>query len=113
MVLATSSVPFSYLTGIFEWRRRFEGAEIWSMLWSKDIFREDQVKVQIFFAKIRYGLVIFTIGGCSTLWHYFSPGVLGQGDILSVAYVLLNVSILPPLIYLGHLGGIIVYEGID
>jgi hypothetical protein len=96
MVLATLSVPFSYLTGIFEWKRRFEGAEIWSMIWSTDIIREDRVKIQILFAKIRYGLVIFAIG-----------------DILSMVYILLNLSILPPLIYLGHLGGIIVYEGID
>jgi hypothetical protein len=57
--------------------------------------------------------VIFAIGGCCTLWHYISPGVLLEGDILSMAYILLNLSILPPLIYLGHLGGIIVYEGID
>jgi hypothetical protein len=99
MVLATLSVPFSYLTGIFEWKRRFEGAEIWSMIWSTDIIREDRVKIQILFAKIRYGLVI--------------PGVLAEGDILSMVYILLNLSILPPLIYLGHLGGIIVYEGID
>jgi uncharacterized membrane protein len=113
MVLATLSVPFSYVTGIFEWRRRFKGAGIWSMLWSKDFFREDQVKVEIFFAKIRYGLVVFAIGGCCTLWHYISPGVLERGDILSAAYLLLNISILPPLVYLGHLGGIIVYEGID
>src|SRR3972149_6192090 len=96
MVLATFSVPFSYLTGILEWRKRFKG-----------------VMIPIFAAKIRYGLVIFIIGGCSTLWHYISPGILERGDILSVVYILLNVSILLPLIYLGHLGGIIVYEGLD
>ena len=96
MVLATFSVPFSYLTGILEWRKRFKG-----------------VMIPIFAAKIRYGLVIFIIGGCSTLWHYISPGILERGDILSAAYILLNASILLPLIYLGHLGGIIVYEGLD
>ncbi|MEK6560224.1 MAG: hypothetical protein AABZ07_00695, partial [Nitrospirota bacterium] len=96
MVLATFSVPFSYLTGILEWRKRFKG-----------------VMIPIFAAKIRYGLVIFIVGGCSTLWHYISPGILERGDILSVVYILLNVSILLPLIYLGHLGGIIVYEGLD
>ncbi len=96
MVLATFSVPFSYLTGILEWRKRFKG-----------------VMIPIFAAKIKYGVVIFIIGGCSTLWHYISPGILERGDILSVIYVLLNVSIILPLIYLGHLGGIIVYEGLD
>ena len=96
MVLATFSVPFSYLTGILEWRKRFKG-----------------VMIPIFAAKIKYGPVIFIIGGCSTLWHYISPGILERGDILSAAYILLNASILLPLIYLGHLGGIIVYEGLD
>ncbi len=94
MILATFSVPFSYLTGISEWRKRYKG-----------------VMMQIFRAKIIYGLVIFAIGGCLTLWHYTSPGVLENGGTQSLAFILLNVSILPPLIYLGHLGGIIVYEG--
>jgi len=96
MVLATFSVPVSYLTGILEWRKRFKG-----------------IMIPIFAAKIKYGVVVFVIGGCSTFWHYLSPGILERGDILSVVYVLLNVSIILPLIYLGHLGGIIVYEGLD
>ncbi|MFQ5585861.1 MAG: DUF2231 domain-containing protein [Thermodesulfobacteriota bacterium] len=95
MILATFSAPLSYLTGILEWKRRHQGAMI-----------------PIFATKIRYGPVIFIIGGCCTLWHYLSPGVL-DGGILSVAYVLLNLAILPPLVYLGHLGGIIVYEGVE
>ncbi len=96
MVLATFSVPVSYLTGIVEWRKRFKG-----------------VMIPIFAAKIKYGVVIFVIGGCSTLWRYITPGILERGDILSVVYVLFTVSIMAPLIYLGHLGGIIVYEGLD
>lgn len=96
MVFATFSAPFSYLTGIFEWKRRFEGAMI-----------------PIFLTKIRYGLAPFIIGGFCTLWHYLYPGVLVNGGIQSVVFILLNISILPPLIYLGHVGGIIVYEGVD
>lgn len=96
MVFATFSAPFSYLTGIFEWKRRFEGAMI-----------------PIFLTKIRYGLAPFIIGGFCTLWHYLYPEVLVNGGIQSVVFILLNISILPPLIYLGHVGGIIVYEGVD
>ena len=96
MALATFSVPVSYLTGILEWRKRFKG-----------------IMIPIFAAKIKYGVVVFVIGGCSTFWHYLTPGILERGDILSVVYVLLNVSIILPLIYLGDLGGIIVYEGLD
>ncbi|MCC6544726.1 MAG: hypothetical protein IT392_09525 [Nitrospirae bacterium] len=96
MVLATFSVPVSYLTGLLEWRKRFKG-----------------IMIPIFAAKIKYGVVVFIIGGCSTLWHYLSPSILVRGDILSVLFILLNISIMVPLIYLGHLGGIIVYEGLD
>src|SRR4030067_2788953 len=90
MVLATFSTPVSYLTGILEWRKRFKG-----------------IMIPIFASKIKYGPVMFIIGGCSTLWHYLSPGILERGDLLSVVYVLFTVSIMLPLIYLGHLGGII------
>lgn len=93
MVLATLSVPFSYLTGILEWKQKYEGSEL-----------------PIFTAKIRYGLVMLAIGGCCTIWHLVNPEVLEGGNILSVVYVFLNLSILPPLVYLGYLGGIILYE---
>lgn len=96
MVLATFSVPLSYLTGILEWKKRYRG-----------------VMVPLFLAKIRFGLVIFVIGGSCTLWHYIFPGVLENGGIQSLVFILLNISILPLLIYLGHLGGIIVYEELD
>lgn len=96
MLAATLSAPFSYLTGILEWKKRYHGA-----------------MVQIFLVKIRYGMVIFVIGGCCTLWFYLSPTILMERGLISIFFVLLNLSILPPLIYLGHLGGIIVYEGVD
>lgn len=96
MLLATFSVPVSYLTGILEWRKRFKG-----------------IMIPIFAAKIKYGPVVFIIGGLATLWYYVSPDILERGDILTVIYVLLNLSILLPLIYLGHLGSVIVYEGLD
>ncbi|MFQ5441179.1 MAG: DUF2231 domain-containing protein [Thermodesulfobacteriota bacterium] len=96
MVIATCSVPVSYLTGILQWRRKFQG-----------------VMIKIFYAKIRFGVVIFIIGLACTLWYYFSPAVLENRNIMTALFVLLNISIVPPIIYMGHLGGIIVYEGLD
>lgn len=96
MVLATISAPLSYLTGILEWRKRYQG-----------------VLIPIFYAKIKYGLVLFVIGGCATLWLFFSPAVLDNGGIPGLAFVLLNIAILPLLVYLGHLGGIIMHEELD
>jgi len=96
MALATLSVPFSFVTGITEWRKRYQGAA-----------------KRIFYDKIRYAAVVFVVGAGCTLWRYLFPGVLGQLSVQSVLFVLLNLSILPPLVYLGHLGGVIVFEGLE
>ncbi|MFQ5428581.1 MAG: DUF2231 domain-containing protein [Thermodesulfobacteriota bacterium] len=96
ITLATLSVPFSYLTGILQWKKKFQ-----SMM------------IEIFYTKLRYGLLVFILGAIATIWNYFSPEILAKGSLLRVVFVLLNLAILPPLIYLGHLGGIIVYEGVE
>lgn len=96
MLLATLSAPLSYLTGVLEWRQKYEG-----------------VKIPIFTTKIRYGIVLFALGAAATLWYFASPGVLAGGGALSAAFILLNVSILPVVIYLAYIGGVILYEGID
>ena len=96
MVLATLSVPFSYASGILEWKKRYQGA-----------------KKEIFYAKIRYGVPIFILGGGATLWRALSPEILTDGGLLTVPFILLNLSVLPIIVYLGHLGGVIVYEGTE
>lgn len=96
MVVATLSLPVSFLAGLYEWKRSHQ-----------------QAMVPIFMAKIRYGVVLFVLGAGATLWRALSPGVLEQMNIVSVLFILLNLLILVPLVYLGHLGGIIVYEGVD
>ncbi len=96
MVIATLSLPPSYYAGFVEWKRSHQ-----------------QAMVPIFIAKLRYGAAVFILGAAATLWRAFSPGVLVQLDILSVLFILLNLVILIPLVYLGHLGGIIVYEGVE
>lgn len=69
--------------------------------------------IQIFSTKIRYGIVVFVIGTCCTFWHYVSPEILKNLNIQSVFFAFLNFFILLPLVYLGHLGGIIVHEEVD
>jgi uncharacterized membrane protein len=96
MIVATLSVPVSYLAGLYEWKRSHQ-----------------QAMVPIFMAKIRFGVVVFVLGAAATLWRLFMPGILVDLNILSVLFILLNLLVLVPLIYLGHLGGIIVYEGTD
>ena len=96
LLLATISAPPSYLAGLFEWKRRHQGAMI-----------------PIFAAKIRYGMLVFAIGAVACVWHLLSPAVLSGGGIQSVLYLLLNLSVIAPILYLGHLGGMIVYEGVE
>ncbi len=96
MVLATLSLPFSYLTGILEWRQKFEG-----------------VRLPIFMAKIICGIAVFVIGAACTVWYALWPGVLEGGGIVMVIFILLNVSILPLLVILGYLGGKVLYERLE
>lgn len=96
MFLAILSVPVSYLTGIWEWKRRYQGA-----------------MVPIFLVKIKLGLVVFGMGLLCTVWHYLNPGVLTGGGIWRLIFIFLNLSILPVLTYLGYIGGVIVYRGVD
>ncbi len=96
ITLATLSVPFSYITGILQWRKKFQG-----------------MMIEIFYTKIRYGVLMFLLGAGATIWNFFSPEILAQGSLLTAVFVILNLAILAPLVYLGHLGGIIVYEGVE
>jgi len=96
ITLATMSVPFSYVTGILQWRKKFQA-----------------MTLQIFYIKLRYGALVFVLGASATLWNLISPEVLAQGSLLTALFVILNLAVLAPLVYLGHLGGIIVYEGVE
>ena len=96
MVTATAFLPISYLTGLLEWKRRHQSA-----------------MVPVFITKIRYGVLIFIVALVCSFWRFLSPQILQAGGVFTVLFVLLNLAILPPLIYLGHIGGIIVYEGKD
>lgn len=93
--LATVSVPVSYITGIIEWKRRYQKA-----------------MVPIFLVKIKLGVVVFITGTLCTLLDYFYLP-LTDGKILTPVFVLLNLLILPLIVYLGYIGGVIVYRGVE
>jgi uncharacterized membrane protein len=92
MILATLSGPFSYLTGIIEWKQKYKGA-----------------KVEVFVRKYRYGLVLVGLGTLCTLWYYVDPQILTDQGGLYIPFIILNFSVLPFAIYLGYLGGKLVY----
>lgn len=88
MILATLSTPISHLTGIAEWRLRFRGA-----------------RTSIFIRKIWYGLVLIAMGVLCTIWCWLYPKVFNFTDTMSIVFLILNISILPIVVYLGYLGG--------
>lgn len=94
IVIATVSVPFTYLSGVIEWRERYKG-----------------VRIRIFSAKLKYGIVLFAVGSSCSLWYSFTPGLLQDTGGSSLLFILLNTSSVPIVAYLGHLGGRLVYGG--
>jgi uncharacterized membrane protein len=92
MILATFSVPVSYITGFIEWKLKYKGA-----------------KVRIFTKKQRLSLVLFSLGITCTLWFGWHPEVLENAGSLRTVFLFLNFAILPNVIYLGYLGGKLVF----
>ncbi len=92
MILASLSSPATYLTGIVEWKQKYKGA-----------------KVKVFAKKYRYGLVLIGLGILCTLWYFLNPKILTDKDEWYIFFIILNFSILPFAIYLGYLGGKLVY----
>jgi uncharacterized membrane protein len=92
MILATFSVPISYITGFSEWKLKYKGA-----------------KVRIFTRKQRFGLVLLGLGITCTLWYGCCPDVLRNVGGLRIVFLFLNFAILPNVIYLGYLGGKLVF----
>ena len=92
MVLATLIAPVTYLTGIIEWKQKFKGA-----------------KVKVFVRKYSYGLVLLGLGTLCTLWYYVDPWIVIDKGGWHIPFIILNFSILPLAVYLGYLGGKLVY----
>jgi uncharacterized membrane protein len=94
MILATLSAPISYLTGVFEWKKKYKGA-----------------KVRLFIRKYQWGFILFVVGVFCTLWYGFYPGVLEDAGVLQILFLFLNFSVLPLTVYLGYLGSKLVFGG--
>ena len=92
MIIATFFTPISYFTGILEWKKKFRGA-----------------RTHIFINKIRYGIILNVVGGLCTTWYWFCPGILNHIGVFNIVFIILNISIIPLVIYLGHLGGRLIY----
>ncbi len=92
MVLATVSAPVSYLTGIIEWKQKYKGA-----------------KVRIFDRKYRYGLVLCALGAICTLWYGYYPEIIEDNGGSRILFLSLNIATLPLVVYLGFLGGKLVF----
>lgn len=93
LILATLSIPPSLLSGVLEWKQKYSGA-----------------RTRIFLRKIRYGIVLLVIGAACCIWFGLQPCVLDKSSLISVIlFLLLNLSTVPITIYLGHLGGKLVF----
>ena len=82
------------MTGIIEWKQKYKG-----------------VKVRIFSRKQVLGLVLLGIGITCSLWYGYHPDVLKNAGGLRIVFLVLNLAILPNVIYLGYLGGKLVFGG--
>ncbi|MCJ7546471.1 MAG: hypothetical protein MUP30_06550 [Deltaproteobacteria bacterium] len=92
LALATISSPFSYLTGIADWKQRYKGA-----------------KTSLFSKKMRYGICLIVIGAFCTAWYWFSPGVLDDRGVTIIVFLIVNLLTIPLAVALGHLGGKLVF----
>jgi uncharacterized membrane protein len=94
MILATTFVPVSYMTGVGEWKQKYRG-----------------FKTRIFLRKIQYGLVSAGLGLLCTLWYGYSPDIVHDTGVMRLIFLLCNFAILPIIFYLGYLGGRLVFGG--
>ncbi len=92
MIIAVFFTPISHFTGIIEWKNKYRGA-----------------RTHIFINKIRFSLILSVVGGLCTTWYWFCPGILNYTGLYNIIFIILNISTIPLIIYLGHLGGKLIY----
>jgi uncharacterized membrane protein len=94
MILGTISAPIAFATGVIEWQQKYKGVE-----------------VRIFSRKYRYGLLLLVLGIACTLWSGFSPETTRDSGTGHILFLLLNIAIVPVDVYLGFLGGRLIFGG--
>ena len=94
LLLASLSAPISFLTGVIEWKQKFKGA-----------------RVGIFVKKIKYGYALLGLGSLCALWTFLYPGILLDSGYLHSMFIILNLTIIPVVGYLGYLGGKLMFGG--
>jgi uncharacterized membrane protein len=94
MILATLSAPVSYLTGIAEWKQKYRGA-----------------RVRIFRRKIKAGVALVVLGALCTLWYGLQPEIMHDPGAARAVFLCVNSALVPIVVYLGSLGGRLVYGG--
>lgn len=93
MILASISIPFSYVTGIIVWSQVYGGA-----------------RTRIFIHKIWCGLALPLVGFTCVLWYCLNPQVMDSGGLHCIGFTVLNFTTLLITIYLGHLGGKLTFK---
>ena len=88
LVIVLMAVPVSFVSGILDWRKKYNGA-----------------KAPVFMKKIRLGVVLFVLAVCSVWIRYADPEVMTGGGPLHWAYILILLCMLPVVVLLGHYGG--------
>lgn len=94
LVLASFYAPISFFTGFIEWKQKYKGA-----------------RVKIFLKKIKYGIVLLSLGSLCALWAFASPDILLDSGSLHFIFLVLNLAIIPVVTYLGYLGGKLIFGG--
>ena len=94
LILATLSAPVSYLTGIAEWKQKYRGA-----------------RVRIFARKIKAGILLIVLGAFCALWYGLHPEIMQDRGAARIVFLSVNSAVFPLVVYLGTLGGKLVYGG--
>ena len=94
LILATFSAPVSFLTGIAEWKQKYRGA-----------------RVRIFTRKIKAGAALVALGVLCTFWYSLQPEIMQDAGAARTVFLCLNSAVVPLVVYLGTLGGKLVYGG--
>jgi uncharacterized membrane protein len=94
MILAVVSSSVSHATGVCEWKQKYRG-----------------YRTRIFTRKIQYSYFVEALGLLCTLWFGVNPDIVQNGGVPLIVFLVCNISILPLLVFLGYLGGRLVFGG--